>query len=177
MEKNIEIPEGVEAEVENGTVQVSSGDSSVDKELDHQDLDIQTDNGDITVSASNDRRDVKALMGTYESHIKNMVDGVTEGFEYHMKGFYSHFPMDMKVEGDRFVISNFIGERSTREVDIPGSVDIQIDGEDVILSGPDKDAVGQTAANIEQACHKGDRDPRKFQDGIYITDREVKAGE
>ncbi|MDY6774315.1 MAG: 50S ribosomal protein L6, partial [Candidatus Nanohaloarchaea archaeon] len=130
-------------------------------------------NGQVTISTDSGRSDVEALVGTYTSHIQNMVEGVTDGFEYHMQGFYSHFPMDMEVEGDRFVISNFIGERSTREVEIPESVEVQIDGEDVILRGADKETVGQTAADIEQACYKGDRDPRKFQDGIYLTERGV----
>ncbi len=177
MEQQVTVPDGVDIDVENGTVTVTDGETTVEKTLDHPDITVTVDNGTVTVSEDAGRRDIEALVGTYASHIQNMVHGVTDGFEYHMQGFYSHFPMDMAVEGDTFVISNFIGERSTREVPIPDSVEVTIDGEDVILSGPDKDAVGQTAANIEQACYKGDRDPRKFQDGIYITQRGVAADE
>ncbi|MDY6769179.1 MAG: 50S ribosomal protein L6, partial [Candidatus Nanohaloarchaea archaeon] len=156
MERTITIPEDVDIDTENGTVRVSAGETSVERALDHPDVDITVSGGDIVVTTDSERRDVEALLGTYASHLRNMVHGVTEGFEYHMQGFYSHFPMDMAVEGDTFVISNFIGERSTREVAIPDSVAVEIDGEDVVLTGPDKEAVGQTAANIEQACYKGD---------------------
>ncbi|MDY6761542.1 MAG: 50S ribosomal protein L6 [Candidatus Nanohaloarchaea archaeon] len=173
MEQEVSIPDDVDVTVDNGTVTVAAGDETVERTLDHPDVSISTGNGTVTIATETGRRDVEALVGTYASHIENMVNGITDGFEYHMQGFYSHFPMDMAVDGDTFVISNFIGERSTREVSIPDNVEVEIDGEDVILTGPDKEAVGQTAANIEQACYKGDRDPRKFQDGIYITERGV----
>ncbi|MFB6294485.1 MAG: 50S ribosomal protein L6, partial [Candidatus Nanohaloarchaea archaeon] len=119
MEQQVSVPDDVDVDVENGAVTVSSGDTAVDRTLDHPDISISVDNGTVTVSEETGRRDIEALVGTYTSHIQNMVHGVTDGFEYHMQGFYSHFPMDMAVEGDTFVISNFIGERSTREVPIP----------------------------------------------------------
>ncbi|MDY6769808.1 MAG: 50S ribosomal protein L6 [Candidatus Nanohaloarchaea archaeon] len=177
MERRIDIPDDVDVTVENGQVTVAAGDTSVERTMDHPDMDVSVDGGAVVVTTASDRRDRAALVGTYASHIENMITGVTDGFEYHMQGFYSHFPMDMAVEGDTFVISNFIGERSTREVAIPDPVDVEIDGEDVILRGADKEAVGQTAADIEQACYKGDRDPRKFQDGVYITARGVAGDE
>jgi ribosomal protein L6P/L9E len=123
MERRIAIPDNVEVESENGSITVSSGETVVERTLDHQDTEITVDGDDIVVSTDSGRRDVKALLGTYASHVTNMIDGVTKGFEYRMKGFYSHFPMDMKVEGDTFVISNFIGERTAREVPIPDGVD------------------------------------------------------
>ena len=49
-----------------------------------------------------------------------------------------------------------------------------MNGDRVLLTGPDVEAVGQTAANIEQATRIRGFDPRIFQDGIYIT---KKAGE
>ncbi len=177
MEERLDIPDGVDVETTGGVVTVSSGDTAVERQLDHPDIDIAVDRDQVAISTASERRDVEALVGTYRSHVQNMITGVTNGFEYHMQGFYSHFPMDMAIENDTFVISNFIGERSPRKVSIPESVTVELDGEDVIVTGPDKEAVGQTAANIEQACYKGKRDPRKFQDGIYITERRVSADE
>lgn len=177
MEKRIDIPDGVEVAIENGTVAVSSDEVTVEKRLDHPDIAVTVEDGTVVVTTASEKRDRKALVGTYAAHVRNLIEGVTRGFEYRMQGFYQHFPMDMQVQGDTFVISNFIGERATREVAIPETVSVEIDGEDVTVAGPDKDAVGQTAANIEQACYKGDRDPRKFQDGIYITGREVGSDE
>ena len=43
-----------------------------------------------------------------------MIKGVTKGFEYKMKTVFSHFPIKTSVEGNDFVIQNFLGERSPR---------------------------------------------------------------
>jgi large subunit ribosomal protein L6 len=47
------------------------------------------------------------MIGTFSSHINNMMKGVTQGFEYRMKVVYSHFPMQLKVEGKKLFIGNF----------------------------------------------------------------------
>ncbi|MGD0013781.1 MAG: antibiotic biosynthesis monooxygenase, partial [Bryobacteraceae bacterium] len=49
----------------------------------------------------------KAAVGTFTSHIQNMIDGVQGGFEYHMKIVYSHFPMKASVKGETFVIEKW----------------------------------------------------------------------
>ncbi|PSH01678.1 MAG: 50S ribosomal protein L6, partial [Nanohaloarchaea archaeon SW_10_44_10] len=72
---------------------------------------------------------------------------------------------------NKVLIENFMGERNPREISVEDGVTVEIDGEDLTIRGPDKDAVSQTAGKIEQACKKGNRDPRTFQDGVYITGR------
>ena len=52
---------------------------------------------------------------------------------------------------------------------------IEIDGEKVLVTGPDIEAVGQTAGSIEQLTTIKDKDPRVFQDGIYITKKPVRG--
>ena len=42
-----------------------------------------------------------------------MVKGVTDGFTYNLKAFYSHFPMTLAVNGNTFQVNNYFGERST----------------------------------------------------------------
>ncbi|HDD40325.1 MAG TPA: 50S ribosomal protein L6, partial [Nitrososphaeria archaeon] len=49
----------------------------------------------------------------------------------------------------------------------------EVRGDDVIVKGIDKQAVGQTAANIEQATKIRRKDLRKFLDGIYIYEKKV----
>jgi large subunit ribosomal protein L6 len=98
-----------------------------------------------------------------------MVHGVTEGWEYRMEVFYSHFPMQVSTEGDEVVISNFLGERHPRRAKIRGDTEVRIDGEEITLSGPSIEDVGQTAADIEQLTRVNDKDTRVFQDGVYIT--------
>jgi large subunit ribosomal protein L6 len=110
-------------------------------------------------------------MGTFESHVDNMFYGVTEGWSYQMEVFYAHFPMQVNVEGDEVVINNFLGEKAPRRTTIRGDTEVQVDGEEVTLTGPDKEAVGQTAADIEQLTRVTDKDTRVFQDGVYITEK------
>jgi large subunit ribosomal protein L6 len=100
-----------------------------------------------------------------------MIHGVTDGWEYTMEVYYAHFPMQVSVEGDEVVIENFLGERAQRRTPIRGDTDVQIDGETVTLSGSDKEAVGQTAADIEQLTKVTDKDTRVFQDGVYIVEK------
>ena len=58
----------------------------------------------------------------------------------------------------------------------PGQViDVAINGDEVVLTGPDIRHVGQTAANIEQVTMIKGYDPRVFQDGIYITQKGKEA--
>jgi large subunit ribosomal protein L6 len=103
--------------------------------------------------------------------MNNMIHGVTEGFQYKMKTVYSHFPIKTNVEGNTFVIQNFLGERSPRKALILEGVKVEAKGDDVTVNGIDKEKVGQTVANIERATAVKRRDIRVFQDGIYRTSK------
>ncbi|MFB6182519.1 MAG: 50S ribosomal protein L6, partial [Candidatus Nanohaloarchaea archaeon] len=89
---------------------------------------------------------------------------------YHLEGVYAHFPMDIKKQGNELVIENFMGERNPRKTKIPEDVDVEVNGEEITVKSHNKEKASQTAARIEQLGKKGDRDPRTFQDGIYITE-------
>jgi large subunit ribosomal protein L6 len=99
-----------------------------------------------------------------------MFRGVTEGWEYGMEVYYSHFPMQVAVEGDEVVIENFLGEKAPRRTTIRGDTEVSVDGEMLTISGPSIEDVGQTAADIEQLTRVPDKDTRVFQDGVYITE-------
>jgi large subunit ribosomal protein L6 len=79
--------------------------------------------------------------------------------------------MQVTVEGDEVVIENFLGERAPRRTEINGDTDVEVDEERIVLRGPDIEAVGQTAADIEQLTRVQDKDLRVFQDGVYITNK------
>ena len=90
-----------------------------------------------------------------------------------MKMVYSHFPIQLRVDGDRLVIGNFLGEKKDRTAWIQSGVDVSLNGDEVIVTGINKESVGQTAANIEQATRIKARDPRVFQDGIYVVGKDM----
>jgi large subunit ribosomal protein L6 len=100
-----------------------------------------------------------------------MIKGVTQGYECQMKTVFSHFPIKTSVDGNQLVIQNFLGERFARRAEILENIKVEVKGEIIILTGIDKEKVGQTAANIERATKVKNRDIRVFQDGIYITKR------
>jgi len=56
----------------------------------------------------------KSLLYTLSSKIKNSIKGVKEGYTYKLKIVNTHFPINVKVKGDKVYIENFIGERAPR---------------------------------------------------------------
>ncbi|MFP4632744.1 MAG: 50S ribosomal protein L6 [Halobacteriota archaeon] len=166
---NIEIPDEVSVEADGDVLRFEGPGGSVERRLSNPDVDVDVEDGEVVLTASSDRRDVRAVVGTFESHVDNAVQGVTDGFEYRMKVLYSHFPMQVEVKGDEVEVRNFLGEKHPRSTEIRGETEVEVQDEEVVLRGPDKDDVGQTAASIEQLTYTNDKDVRVFQDGIYIT--------
>jgi large subunit ribosomal protein L6 len=177
VETEIELPDDVSASVDNLDLTVEGPNGAVTRRLWYPDVTVTVtgdDDGDRSVvQIENSSTDAKTLatVGTFESHIQNIIHGVTDGWEYEMEVLYSHFPMQVSVEGEEVVISNFLGETASRRTSIHGDTDVAVDGEEITLSGPDIEAVGQTAADIEQLTRVKDKDPRVFQDGVYITQK------
>ncbi|QLG63343.1 50S ribosomal protein L6 [Halorarum salinum] len=180
----IELPEDVSAELDHLDLTIEGPNGSTTRRLWYpnvsvsvEDIPSSTDGDGETVEAVaieyDDEADRKttATVGTFRSHVSNMVQGVTDGWEYRMEVLYAHFPMDVSVEGDDVVITNFLGEKAPRRAAIRGDTEVQIDGEELTLTGPSKEDVGQTAANIEQLTRVTDKDTRVFQDGVYITQK------
>ncbi|MWG35145.1 50S ribosomal protein L6 [Halomarina oriensis] len=185
MRTQIELPDDVDASLDHLDLTVEGPNGSVTRKLWFPDVTVSAEeitveggededdrqvDGVVIESPEEDRKTV-ATMGTFESHVRNMVYGVTDGWEYQMEVFYSHFPMQVEVQGGDVVISNFLGEKSPRRTTIHGDTEVQVDGEELTLSGPDIEAVGQTAADIEQLTRVNDKDTRVFQDGVYITQK------
>ncbi|OTF08182.1 LSU ribosomal protein L6P [Halorubrum ezzemoulense] len=167
----IDIPDDVSAETDHLELTVEGPNGSVTRRLWYPDVDVTIEDGAVVIATENEDAKTNATVGTFESHVANMIHGVTEGWEYAMEVYYAHFPMQVNVEGDEVVIENFLGESAARRTPIRGDTDVQIDGETVTLSGSDKEAVGQTAADIEQLTKVTDKDTRVFQDGVYIVEK------
>ena len=172
-EELVDIPADVQVRMEGDLVVVTGKGHSLRRALSHPRIRILVDGKQAKVRCEFPRRREGALVGTFAAHLRNMIVGVTQGFEYEMKIVYSHFPVKATVKGSEFIIENFLGEKFPRKTRIVGETKVEVKGDQVLLSGPDVEAVGQTAANIELATRIRGFDPRIFQDGIYIT---KKAG-
>lgn len=171
LEERVKIPDGVTVTVQDATVRVTSGGVSLARRLWHPRVRLAVEAGEVRIRCELPKRKEKAITGTYAAHIRNMIGGVTKGWRYRMKIVYSHFPMKAVVKGKEFVIENFLGERYPRRADILGETKVTVEGDQVVLEGPDIEAVSQTAANIELATKIRGFDPRVFQDGIYIVSK------
>jgi len=166
----INVPQGVTVSLSGATLTTKGQKGQVSREFRFPGIRLSINEGKVAVEAVKVDKQAKAIVGTYASHITNMITGVSEGYEYDMKIVYAHFPIQVKVEGKTKVsIGNFLGERKPRYASIMGESKVVVAGDKVTVTGNNKEHVGQTAANIEQACRIRNRDPRVFQDGVYIT--------
>ncbi|MDJ0269384.1 MAG: 50S ribosomal protein L6 [Aigarchaeota archaeon] len=166
-------PSDVKVEVDGSKVRMSGKLGSLEYDFNHTGAELRSEDSKIIIKIPGSNRRSEALLGTIISKLKNMATGVTQGYTYKLKIISSHFPITVKTEGKRVVIENFLGERYKRYADIVGSAKVTVKGEDVIVTGINKEDVGQTAANIENACRIKKKDPRKFLDGIYVYEKHV----
>lgn len=172
MEIEIPVPDGIDVQLEGKTLTVKGEKGTVTKSFRAPSVQVDVSDGRVTVSTISHRKKDRATVGTIRSHIQNMLHGVQEGYEYKLRIFYAHFPMNVTIEGNRVKIDNFLGERYPRYAEIEGDTTVKVRGEEVIVSGINKEKVGQTAANLEQATRIRKKDPRVFQDGIYLYEKD-----
>jgi len=169
--RKITIPEGVKAQLDGMQLRITGPKGQLSRNVRFPQVVVTCDGKEITIATDSKRKEINAMVGTLEAHSKNMFRGVTEGFEYRMKVVYSHFPIQLKLQGNKLEIANFLGEKKARYARIEAGVTAKVANDEVVLTGIDRELVGTSAANIEHATHIRDRDPRVFQDGIYMVQR------
>ena len=125
---------------------------------------------DVKIAVKGDEVEVKGplvMVNTVEAHLRNMAKGVTEGYAKKLKILFSHFPIAVEIKAKEVLIKNFLGEKQPRHAKIMGVTKVESKGQEMNISGPSKDDVGQTFANIKSATKIRNRDSRVFQDGFY----------
>ncbi len=169
--EEVEIPQDVEIEMDEEHHFVVKGpNGSVSKDFSHiRGITIMKEKDKLIFSAHFPKNKTLALTKTIINIIKNLIMGVQTNYKYVCKVCYSHFPCNVEVKKGEIHIVNFLGERAPRKTKYDSTnVKVEVDGEDVSLIGPDKEALGQVAANIMKACRIRKKDPRVFQDGVYV---------
>ena len=165
------IPEDVKVEVAGDIVKVTGPNGVVEKKMPGYNLKISTSENTVIIQTSNTTKREKKLANTYRAHIVHMVVGVVEGHTYKLKICSGHFPMSVSVKGEMLEVKNFLGENKPRLLKLKAGAKIDIQGEIITISSPDKELSGQVAADIEQLTRITGRDRRIFQDGIYIIEK------
>ncbi len=169
--RTIQIPDGVAVTIDGRKVTVKGAKATLTRDFTYAGVSMESDGKNVRIWAAWPRKKEAALVGTIESHIKNMITGATKGFTYKLKIVFSHFPITVKTQGKTVQIENFTGERRPRSAKILGDVKVKIDPEDIIVQGAALEDVSQTAANIERMTRVTNKDPRVFLDGIYVYER------
>ncbi len=171
----IEMPEGVTVQTEGTTLKVKGPKGELERKFRSPKFKFFVEGNLLKITANNATKREKTMGGTLKAHIKNMIKGVTEGHIYKLKICSGHFPMNVSVNGNKFVVKNFLGEKVPRTFTIQEGAKVKIEDTLVTVEGIDKEIAGQVAADIEQLCRITNRDIRIFQDGIYILEKSGKS--
>ena len=167
--KEIELPEGVTAQLEESVLKIKGPKGEVSRNFVHSKIVVSVEGNKIVMKVSKGTKREKSAICSLATHAKNMVTGVQEPHIYKLKICSGHFPMNVAVSGDEFIIKNFLGESVPRKASLLPGVEVKIDGTEIIITSSDKESAGQMASRIEKLCVITNRDRRIFQDGCYIT--------
>ena len=170
-EETIEIPEGINITVKKHMMGFQGPLGKTFKSFRKIPINVEVADGKITLKAKGTRKKDYSVLHTARSLIKNICEGLKEGYTIKMKVVYAHFPITVKIDGKTILIENFQGERAPRKTHIVGKTKVIPKGEDVILTGEVWTDVTQTAANIELTTKVKNKDHRVFLDGIYVYEK------
>ena len=165
------IPSGVEVNVEGNTITVKGPKGTLEYTF-RNNVEVKVEDGKITVTRKDDSKVSKQLHGTTNSNINNMLIGVSEGFkkELEINGVGYRF----QLQGNKVVIS--AGYSHPVEMVSPEGVKMEMPEKsqtELIISGIDKQAVTEFAANIRAI-----RKPEPYKGkGIKYKDEHIRRKE
>lgn len=175
LKQTVEIPEGVNVKVAGSVVAVQGPKGEAKRTWNESKVSIKTEGKSVVLLSKNASKKQKRVLNTMEAQIKNMINGVKNGNEYKLKICSSHFPMQVAMEGQTIVVKNFFGEKVPRKITISKDVQIKLQGDKVTITGADVEKVGEATSRIEQLCRITNKDRRRFQDGIFLIEKNGKA--
>eukprot|EP01128_Nolandella_sp_AFSM9_P000874 TRINITY_DN10_c0_g1_i1.p1 TRINITY_DN10_c0_g1~~TRINITY_DN10_c0_g1_i1.p1 ORF type:complete len:192 (+),score=51.84 TRINITY_DN10_c0_g1_i1:47-622(+) len=176
--ETIEIPTDVTISVKAREVSVTGPRGVLKRSFKHLQVDIKKIGNKITVEVWWGTSLQQATVRTVCSHIKNMVVGVTKGYQYNMRLVYAHFPINTSVVEDNtcLEIRNFVGQKVLRRIKMGEGVTItraEKAKDQLELIGNDLEQVAQSAALITGKTKVREKDIRKFLDGVYVSEKGV----
>lgn len=164
------ILEGVQISLEHDEIIAKKDGKEVRRKIDSL-LDVKIEDGNIVIETKKAKKEQKRKFGTLRGHIKNMMEGLTQGFEYELEIANVHFPMTVEYDSNKktFTIKNMLGEKSPRTLKIKEDVEVQIKAPKIHIKSYSIEAAGNVASLLEKVSKVRNRDRNKFQDGIFIT--------
>jgi large subunit ribosomal protein L6 len=140
----VEILKGVDVKQANGTVTVKGPKGQLDLTL-HRDMSVEMDDAQVRVVRPSDHKDHRALHGLTRSLIANMVQGVTEGYSKTLE----IIGVGYRAEAKGKMVQLTLGFSHQIDYKPADGVSIECPNQTtVVVSGIDKQKVGQAAAEI-----------------------------
>ena len=139
----VPIPSGVTIDYNDGVLSVTGPKGTLTRTVKEKDVAVTIDDQGVTFTPQ-ETPDAPALWGTYASHCRNMVHGVTEGFtkvlEIEGVGYRA------EVKGDTLVLN--MGYSHPVEMAIPAEVSAAVEKGVITMTSHDPEVLGQFAANV-----------------------------
>jgi large subunit ribosomal protein L6 len=145
--KPIQIPDGVEVDVQPGEVKVKGPKGELHQGV-NREMKVAVDDSTLTVERPTDRGEHRALHGLTRSLIANMVEGVTDGFERRLE--IQGVGYRAQLKGKALEMS--LGFSHPVTIPAPDGIEFEVpQPTEVIVRGIDKQLVGETAARIRKS--------------------------
>lgn len=138
------IPAGVEVTIDNGTVTVKGPKGTLTRNFDINIIGIEINGNEITFTKIKDTPFSRALWGTYASHVRNMMNGVTEPFVKKLILEGIGYKCDVKGQN----IEMALGFSHPVVKPIPEGLTVTSEKNNLTISGINKEQVGAFAADI-----------------------------
>ena len=165
----IAIPAGVTVTVDGTTVTVKGAKATLTRDV-HPNMTVKVEGSEILVTRPNDEKQNRALHGLTRSLIHNMVVGVTEGFKKELE--VNGVGYRVAKQGKDLVMNLGYSHQVTMS-EIEGITIECPSANKTVLSGPDKQKVGQFAAEVRE---KRPPEPYKGK-GIKYADEHIRRKE
>ena len=142
----VAIPGGVTATIDNGMLSVKGPKGTLSLNL-RDEISYTLDGDSILVKPANDTKQARAFWGMQRTLVSNLVEGVTEGFTKVLE--ITGVGYRAQAQGRKLKLQ--LGYSHDVDLDVPEGVDVKTpDQTTVEISGIDKQAVGQFAAEIRR---------------------------
>jgi large subunit ribosomal protein L6 len=168
--KPVQLPDKVQVSVDKDMIRVKGPKGNLERKI-HPAVEIQIDDGELKVNADYTNQKNVALQGLFRSLIANMVTGVTAGYQKNL--LLSGIGYRAEAKGKSLVLN--VGYSNPVNFPLPEGITAEVDNNTkIILSGIDKEVLGQAAANIRKI-----RPPEPYKGkGIMYADERIirKAG-
>ena len=144
--RKIIIPEGVNVELVDNIVKVSSSNDTLEMELSNL-VTMNIEGNEITLNRINETKNAKAMHGTMNANLTNMIKGVKEGYKKDLEIIGVGYRFNVK--GDVLVIS--AGYSHPVEIEIPTGLKVEaVSNTEITIKGSNKILLGEFAANVRK---------------------------